>query len=333
MALRLRPFDQEYGTLLALADAAVPFDHEGNRQWLGHRRRFDAASHARRHYLVEEVEAGAAAAAAGAAGGPGGVGEPVGYGAVEQDAADRRRYRLFLVADPAWLAGGAGDLLMGRLLADLEELGARRVWVREHGRDTDLLAFLGRWGFGVVQRVWDLRRPVAGEEGPGAPPIAGPVAITTLAAELKRGEDALPRLHRAVERLLAQAAVDRPPAPVPFDEFARWLGQPGMSPDSCFLARHGERYVGASIWRPDPDRPVLLQQQFTAVQAAYRPWEVAGALRRAAVAYAGQKGYEALVAHVPAGETDVLAALEVLGFQRRFEYVTLEKKGTASRAG
>lgn len=325
MTLRLRPFDQEYGTLLALADAAVPFDREGNRQWLGHRRRFDAAHRARRHYLVEETEAGAAAAAT--------EGEPVGYGAVEQDAADRRRFRLFLVADPAQLASGVGEFLMQRLLADLDELGAETIWAREYGRDSALLAFLRRWGFQIIEQVWDLRLPVAGDERPSPAPIAGPVAITTLAAELRRVEDALPRLHRAVKRLLAQAAGDRPPAPVPYAEFIRWLGQPGLSPEAYFLARHGETYVGASVWRQDPERPVLLQQQFTAVQAAYQPWEVARALRRAAAAYAGQKGYEALVAHVPAGEAEALAALEALGFQRHFTYVTLEKKITASPAG
>jgi GNAT superfamily N-acetyltransferase len=321
MTLRLRPFDQEYGTLLALADAAVPFDHEGNRQWLGHRRRFDSARRTRRHYLVEETGAGPAAATT--------AGEPLGYGAVEQDATDQRRFRLFLVADPERL-GGVGDYLMKRLLADLEELGAGTVWAREYGRDTALLAFLGRWGFQVVGRVWDLRRSLATEEGPVPAPIVGPVVITTLAAELRRVEDALPRLHRAVERLLAQAAGDRPPAPVPYDQFVRWLGQPGLSPEAYFLARHGETYVGASVWQQDPKRAVLLHQQFTAVQAAYQPWDVARALRRAAMAYARQKGYEALVAHVPEAETETLSALEALGFQRRFAYVTLERRGTAS---
>ena len=323
MALRLRPFDQEYGTLLALADAAVPFDHEGNRQWLGHRRRFDTERRARRHYLVEEVGAGAQAAAAG---------EPVGYGAVEQDAADQQRFRLFLVADPAWLAGGAGDLVMRRLMADLDELGAERVWAREYGQDADLLAFLRRWGFRVVRRVWDLQRPVADEEDPVPAPVVGPVAITTLAAELRRGAQVLPRLHRAVKKLLAETAGDRPPAPVPYSEFVRWLGQPGLTPEAYFLARHGDTYVGVSVWRQDPERPVLLEQQFTVVQTAYHPWDLAGALRRAAVAYAGQKGYQALRARVPAGETEALVAMEALGFQRRFEYVTLEKQGTARAA-
>jgi GNAT superfamily N-acetyltransferase len=322
MALRLRPFDQEYGTLLALADAAVPFDREGNRRWLGHRRRVDTARRVRRHYLVEEVGAGAEA-----------LGEPVGYGAVEQDAAGRQRFRLFLVADPASLARGVGDVLMRRLLADLDELGADTVWAREYGRDTDLLAFLERWGFQVVRRVWDLRRPVTAEEEPSPAPIAGPVAITTLAAELRRVGDALPRLHRAVKELLAQAAGGRPPTPVPYAEFIRWLGQPGLSPQAYFLARHGEKYVGVSVWRQDPERTVQLNQQLTVAQAAYRPWDVAGALRRAAVAYAVQKGYEALGTHVPAGNVEALAALEALGFQRRFEYVTLEKKRTASPAG
>ncbi len=318
MALRLRLFDQEYGTLLARVDAAVPFDHEGNRQWLVHRRRFDTEHRVRRHYLVEEVEAGAQAVAAG---------EPVGYGAVEQDAADRRRFRLLLVADTAWLAGGVGDLLMRRLMTDLDELEAETAWARGYGRDADLLAFLGRWGFLVVRRVWDLRRPVADEEGPGSAPVVGPVAITTLAAELRREEQVLPRLHRAVEKLLAERAGDRPPVPVPYSEFVRWLGQPGLPPEAYFLARHGDTYVGVSIWRQDPERPVLLEQQFTAVQEAYRPWDLAGALRRAAVAYAGQKGYQVLRARVPKGETEALAALEALGFQRRFEYVTLQKKG------
>lgn len=322
MTLRLRPFDQEYGTLLALADTAVPFDHEGNRQWLGHRRRFDAARCIRYHYLVEDTQAGTAAATTD--------GEPVGYGAVEQDAADPQRFRLFLVADPRWLAGGVGDFLMEHLLADLAELGAETIWAREYGRDTALLAFLERWGFQVVSRVWDMRQPLTAEKDPGPALIAGPVVITTLAAELRRVEDAHPRLHRAVERFLAQAARDRPPAPVPYDEFVHWLSQPGLSPETCFLARHGETYVGASVWQQDPEQPVRLRQRFTAIQAAYRPWNVTEALRRAAMAYGWQKGYATLVAHVPEAETGTLADLEALGFRRCFVYVTLEKTGTAS---
>jgi mycothiol synthase len=329
MTLRLRSFDQEYGTLLALADAAVPFDHEGNRQWLSHRRRFDAARCIRHHYLVEDTQAGTTAATAS----PAGLGEPVGYGAVEQDAADPQRFRLFLLAEPRWLAGGVGDFLMERLLADLAELGAQTVWAREYGRDTALLAFLERWGFQVVARVWDLRRPLTAENDARPALVAGPVVITTLAAELRRVEDALPRLHRAVERFLAQAARDRPPAPVPYDEFVHWLSQPGLSPEACFLARHGETYVGASVWRQDAEQPVRLRQRFTAIQAAYRPWDVARALRRAAMAYGWQNGYATLIAHVPEAETETLADLEALGFQRRFVYVTLEKKGTASPTG
>jgi GNAT superfamily N-acetyltransferase/N-acetylglutamate synthase-like GNAT family acetyltransferase len=309
MAHEIRPFDGDYATLLALADAAVPFDPEGNRQWLRQRRQFDEARRIRRHYLVKETESGQAIA----------------YGTIEQDPGNPRRFRLFVLTDPARLDTGIGDRLIDRLFSDLRALGARAAWAREYGRDAQLLDFFRRHGFAVTQRVWDLRLPVAEietlDEGPGA----GPLAITSLAAERRRIDDALPRLHRAVNELLAQTVDPDRFAPIPFDQFVGWLDRPGLSPQAYFIARDGEIYAGVSVWIEEQAQAGILTQEFTAVRPAYRSHDLAAALRRAALAYARQKGYAALVAHVPAGDAEALAAHEALGFRRRFEYVTLEK--------
>jgi len=309
MAHKTRPFDGDYATLLALADAAAPFDPEGNRQWLRYRQQFDETRRVRRHYLGKDTASGQAIA----------------YGAVEQDADNPRHFRLFVLTDPARLHTGIGDQLIDRLFSDLQALGARTAWAREYSRDAQLLDFFRRHGFAVTQRTWDLRLPLTEietlDEGPGA----GPLTITSLAAERRRIDDALSRLHQAVNELLAQTVAPDRFAPIPYDQFVGWIDRPGLSPQACFVARDGETYAGVSVWMEEQAQTGLLTQEFTAVRPSYQAHGVVAALRRAAAAYARQRGYEALVAHVPAGHAEALAAHERLGFRRRFEYVTLEK--------
>jgi GNAT superfamily N-acetyltransferase len=302
---KIRPFAGDYERLLALAHTAVPFDPEGNRHWLHHRRTFDESHRLRRHYQVDES----------------GTAQLLAYGAVEQDPGDPRRFRLFVLAEPARLEAGIGDRLIDRLHADLHELGATTAWAREYGRDVQLLDFFRRQGFEVIRRIWDLGLPVAAIEEAGT----GPLAITTLAAERARIDDALPRLHQVVSTLMGRTAEPDHPASLPFEYFLRWLDRPGLSPDAYFIARDGEAYAGVSVWTQEPEQPGVLSQAFTAVLPPYRARGLASALRRAAAAYARDAGYDLLVAHVPSQAADALAAHEKMGFRRRFEYVTLEK--------
>jgi hypothetical protein len=121
------PGEADWPAILGLADAALPWDASGNREWLENRMQFAGR---RRHYLAEQASPGFA----------------IGYGAAEEGP-EPGIFRLFVVMDPALLLTETGDLVYDRLAADLVDLEARLAWVREYADDTAILAFFAQKGF------------------------------------------------------------------------------------------------------------------------------------------------------------------------------------------
>jgi hypothetical protein len=65
-------------------------------------------------------------------------GQLVGYGAIEQQGAASTSFRIYVVLA---MVGEVEDLLFDRLMADLRQLGARRVWARVYTRNSSMWAF------------------------------------------------------------------------------------------------------------------------------------------------------------------------------------------------
>lgn len=131
--IRLRaPHDDDWPAILALANAALPWDAAGNQEWLENRQQFAGR---RRHYVAEEVPAG----------------RVVGYGAIEEGP-EPGIFRVFVVMAPARLQSETGVLVYERLVADLAKLEARGAWVREYASDAPILAFFGENGFAEQSR-------------------------------------------------------------------------------------------------------------------------------------------------------------------------------------
>lgn len=127
MILSLRvPTDDDWDSILALAHAAIPWDSEGNEEWLHNRRTFP---NRRLHYLVEDE-----------------IGAIRGYGAAEEGP-DKDIYRVFLVMSAEDLQGDPGDIVFDRLVDDLAKLGARGLWAREYAEDQTIRTDLERRGF------------------------------------------------------------------------------------------------------------------------------------------------------------------------------------------
>ncbi len=146
MAFALHPFlDQESQAVLALANAAIPYDLEGNQRWLRLRRQVDEQRLLRRHYVVIDDEAR----------------QLVGYGALEQQGPDPQRLRVYLLAYPGFLRRGVGIALYSRLTEDLEKLNVTSLWMQEYHQDSELLGFMHERGFVQTRLTWDLRLPLA----------------------------------------------------------------------------------------------------------------------------------------------------------------------------
>ena len=126
------PRDDDWQAILKVADASLPWQLAGNRQWLENRKRFDARLQ-RRHYVAETD----------------GDRQIVGYASLEAGA-EQGRFRIFIVTDAKNL-NSVGELLYQNLRADLTSVGAHVLWAREETRDEPLLSFFQQHGFGKVQ--------------------------------------------------------------------------------------------------------------------------------------------------------------------------------------
>jgi L-amino acid N-acyltransferase YncA len=140
---RLIPFDESrWQEVTALADAVVPFDTVGNREWTQNRRGFASSGRERRHHAVSDS-----------------AGRLVGYGAIEQQGDESDTYRLFIVpaADELWAS--VGSMLYDQLVVDASRLHAQRLVMREYSRDSALIAFFKERGFEETGALLDLRAP------------------------------------------------------------------------------------------------------------------------------------------------------------------------------
>lgn len=126
MVLRLAHED-DWPAILELANAALPWDADGNLEWLENRKQFSGR---RRHYLAEDAA----------------TAQALGYGAVEEGP-DPGSFRMFVVMDSALLSTDTATLLYERLLSNLALLEASSIWVREYAADSAIISFFLEKGF------------------------------------------------------------------------------------------------------------------------------------------------------------------------------------------
>jgi len=125
--------DDDWEAILKVADASLPWQTAGNREWLENRKRFDE-SFPRRHYVAQAD----------------GERRILGYGSLE-GGPQAGRFRVFVVTD-ATLLETVGESLYRRLREDLVCVEAQLLWVREEKRDQAVLSFFQQRGFQAVQQ-------------------------------------------------------------------------------------------------------------------------------------------------------------------------------------
>ena len=290
----------DYPAILALADAAVPFDLEGNRRWLRYRQAFDDAQRLRRHYVATDD-----------------VGDVVGYGALEQQGDDVGRLRVYVVVAPSDL-DGVGDTLYRHLWQEAQALLATRLWAREYGRDEAVLAFFAARGFRETGRLWEMRlTPGEARLDVFRPRLeavaAAGVHVTTLAA-----------LEPASRLRLFELAQATSPQSFTQEAFFGWLERRAVRPEAYFIAVKDDSFVGHCVLTADDGWPGALMETWTAVRPAYKRQGITLSLRVQAIEYARRHGYDTLVGTVDHENFTMLALNEKLGFQRAFAYVTQE---------
>ena len=121
--------EDDWPGILNTAHAALPWDAEGNAEWLANRKAFDG----KRFHLVAETNEGI-----------------VGYGAIEEGPVPDV-YRIFMVMAPERL-DTLGAALYDKLAAKLHEWNAVGTWVREYTKDEATVAFFRERGLVEANR-------------------------------------------------------------------------------------------------------------------------------------------------------------------------------------
>jgi GNAT superfamily N-acetyltransferase len=156
--------------------------------------------------------------------------------------------------------------------------------------DAESLAWAGRRAFEEIGRNSLLALDLATTIAPEVAPPAG-IAIVTWAER--------PELERAIYEVACEAYPD-----VPGDDegemapFERWLAADmqgsGDRPEATFVALAGDDVVGYAKFSISNARPGVAMHDMTGVKRAWRGRGIAGALKRAEIAWAKENGFTRL---------------------------------------
>lgn len=185
---------------------------------------------------------------------------------------------------------GVGAALYVAASSWLRERDVHRIDARVSEDDEDSIAFAERRGFEEVERN---RRMVLDLTTLAPPPIDPPPGIEVVAwaerLELARGiyevaREAFPDVPGAEEEVME-----------PFED---WLPHEmqgsGDRPEATFIALAGSEVVGYSKFSLTAAQPTTANHDMTGVKRAWRGRGIAGALKRAQIAWAKEQGYERL---------------------------------------
>jgi len=309
------PVEEDWLAINRIVHERAESDALTNELWTDRRLRFDEQRYRRRQYVAEDAHSR----------------QILGYGSIEQTIY-LPRYRLFIVANPQYVANGVAGLLLDRLMTDLLEVKAVTVSCREHASQTQLFLFLKDRGFTEVETVLDLRLDVTGFDVSCFKSINESVevqgfSISTLAEERVRDPNCVEKLYALSAALHEDDPARSPLAPPSYNarEARLWLDMPYVLPEAYFIARQGNQYVGVSGVSLFEALPGGLTQSFTGVRREQRRKGIATALMLRAIAYAALHNYQVIQSSIRPIQSAMLLLNKKLGFGELSGSVTLEK--------
>ena len=186
---------------------------------------------------------------------------------------------------------GAGHQLFGELLRWAGERGCNAVETAVAEDDAASLAWAERRGFREVGRNSRLVLDLEGVEAPAVDAPAG-IEIVTWAER--------PGIERGLYDVFCEAEVDVPgseqTAVAPFEQWlANDMQGASDSPEAVFAALAAGEVVGFAKLALAPDQPDIAFHDLTGVKRTWRGRGIAGALKRAQIAWAKERGYRRLV--------------------------------------
>jgi GNAT superfamily N-acetyltransferase len=198
-----------------------------------------------------------------------------------------------LVVRPDARRHGIGTALLAAISAHAASAGKTALELRAFADRPEGIAFLERHGYEEIERARMVRLPLAGRE----PPLVDLPAGLRLATLAER-----PDLVGDVHAIALEAFADIPGGDTPIAagdlaEFrARDVDRPGIDHDAFFLALDEAtgRAIGYASLLFVPGSTTVAWHDMTAVRRAWRGRGVAGALKRATIAWAIDHGLSSL---------------------------------------
>ena len=188
--------------------------------------------------------------------------------------------------------------------------------------DPASLAFAERRGFREVERNSRLVLELAGVEPPA---IGSPdsVTITTWAER--------PELARGIYEVASEAYPDVPgERDALMEPFEDWLAHDmqgaGDSPEATFVALAGEEVVGYAKFSLTEAQPTVAFHDMTGVRRGWPGRGVAGALQRAQITWAKERGYERLVTQNEVRNEPIRRLNERHGYRPTPGHIVLERR-------
>ena len=191
---------------------------------------------------------------------------------------------------PEHRGAGVGFELYRELADWVQERGCITLETTVAEDDAASLAWADRRGFREIGRTSRLVLDLTAIDAPAVDPPAG-VEIVTWAER--------PDLTRAIYEVACEAYPDEPGSEGNLmDQYETWLSKDmrGDSdrPEATFIALAGGEVAGYAKLSLSSSRTNVVMHDMTGVRRAFRGRGVAGALKRAEIAWAKQAGYEVL---------------------------------------
>jgi GNAT superfamily N-acetyltransferase len=185
---------------------------------------------------------------------------------------------------------GAGSQLFRDVARWVAERGCIELESSVREDDPDSLAWVQRRGFREVGRNSTLVLDLAEVAEPAVDPPHG-IEIVSWAER--------PGLERGMYQVALEAYPDIPgQEDEALEPFETWLSQDlqgsGDRPEATFVALAGDEVVGYAKLALSSARPGVVMHDVTGVRRAWRGRGIAGALKRAEIAWAKRSGYERL---------------------------------------
>jgi GNAT superfamily N-acetyltransferase len=206
---------------------------------------------------------------------------------------------------------GIGTALFRAVSAWARERGASDVEAWVDDVEQEGLAFAHALGFAEVSRELKVALDLVGYEPPPVDPPAG-IEIVTWAER--------PELAPGIYDVACEAFPDVPgERDTVMEPFEDWLAHEmrgaGDRAEATFLAVAGDEVVGYAKFSFTRARPREASHDMTGVKRAWRGRGIAGALKRAQIAWAKDAGYERLVTQNELRNEPIRRLNERLGYR------------------